>query len=128
LPPVDPECKLYARMAGLVVPYGYPLEEHFVETVSLQQLLMLAVASTFVQCLVILIITCCSCKTGFLLAYNINLFSSSTAECLHMLPCCRSMATSCGCSGSHTDVSSSAPTQGDGSTGQSHSTARLQRS
>jgi hypothetical protein len=46
LPPVDPECKLYARMAGLVVPYGYPLEEHFVETVSLQQLLMLAVAST----------------------------------------------------------------------------------
>lgn len=34
LPPVDPECKLYARMAGLVVPYGYPLEEHFVETVS----------------------------------------------------------------------------------------------
>lgn len=34
LPPVDPESKLYARMAGLVVPYGYPLEEHFVETVS----------------------------------------------------------------------------------------------
>lgn len=34
LAPVDPECKLYARMAGLVVPYGYPLEEHFVETVS----------------------------------------------------------------------------------------------
>lgn len=33
LPPVDPESKLYARMAGLVVPYGYPLEEHFVETV-----------------------------------------------------------------------------------------------
>lgn len=34
LPPVDPESRLYARMAGLVVPYGYPLEEHFVETVS----------------------------------------------------------------------------------------------
>jgi hypothetical protein len=34
LPPVDPESKLYSRMAGLVVPHGYPLEEHFVETVS----------------------------------------------------------------------------------------------
>jgi hypothetical protein len=34
LPPVDPASKLYSRMAGLVVPYGYPLEEHFVETVS----------------------------------------------------------------------------------------------
>jgi hypothetical protein len=33
LPPVDPESKLFSRMAGLVVPYGYPLEEHFVETV-----------------------------------------------------------------------------------------------
>lgn len=38
LPPVDPESKLYARMAGLIVPCGYPLEEHFVETVSQQQL------------------------------------------------------------------------------------------
>lgn len=34
LPPVDPESKLFSRMAGLVVPHGYPLEEHFVETVS----------------------------------------------------------------------------------------------
>lgn len=33
LPPVDPESRLYARMEGLVVPYGYTLEEHFVETV-----------------------------------------------------------------------------------------------
>ena len=38
LPPVDPDYKLYSRMAGLVVPYGYPLEEHFVETVSLLSL------------------------------------------------------------------------------------------
>eukprot|EP00878_Enallax_costatus_P019936 GHUV01021051.1.p1 GENE.GHUV01021051.1~~GHUV01021051.1.p1 ORF type:complete len:378 (+),score=78.16 GHUV01021051.1:184-1317(+) len=30
---VDPPPKLYERMADLVKPYGYPLEEHFVETV-----------------------------------------------------------------------------------------------
>jgi hypothetical protein len=33
LPPVDPESRLYDRMAGLIVPHGFPLEEHFVETV-----------------------------------------------------------------------------------------------
>eukprot|EP00879_Flechtneria_rotunda_P018844 GHRR01019779.1.p2 GENE.GHRR01019779.1~~GHRR01019779.1.p2 ORF type:complete len:246 (+),score=79.21 GHRR01019779.1:214-951(+) len=33
LAPIDPASKLFDRMAGLVVPYGYPLEEHFVRTV-----------------------------------------------------------------------------------------------